>query len=233
LAHVSNHLYPEFLRLYAPAARGNYRTVADKFDRVATQFTDCAHAINVEAGADSVVESDRKAQQCWRDALGLSRELESLVFPLMCAAALCGAEGDPGDPSFDLAALAVPLTIANLDQLHKRHAWNRWHLRDDNWPPMSPLTREALERAVTPTPPPRPRCGRWSGLISLGAEIRAADKPGELMLATPPRPYYVQWVPARVGGGHSMERRDPESEDQPRGLIDRIKTAAGIGGIPE
>jgi hypothetical protein len=228
LTHVANFVSIELERLYLPAARKNYGIVADKFDQVAKQFTDCAATVDVEAGADFVVEADRKGQQAWRDALGLSKQLDELLFPLMCAAALAGAEGDPGDPTFDQPTLAVPLVINNIDRLHRRHAWNRWHLRADDHPPLQPLTREAYERAVTPTPPPAPRCGKWSGLVALGATLQAHTKPSDLKLFEPPRPHFVEWV-RNPRGSYDCERRDPEDTGQP------IKAGASpsIAGVAE
>jgi hypothetical protein len=229
LAHVGNYVFPELVKIWAPHARKSYGIIAEKWARTASQFHDCAAAVNVEADADSIVDTDRKGQQCWRDALGLSRQLDELLFPLMCAAALAGAEGDPSNLTFDPAALALPLTVSNLDRLHKRHAWNRWHSLPDDWPPMEPLTRQAYEQAVTPTPPPTPRCGRWSGLISLGAELHAHDKPSELLLATAPKPHHVEWV-LNGRGSYDLRRVDPHD-----GTAKRVKVgvAGAAAQVPE
>jgi hypothetical protein len=230
LGDVANHIYPEFLRIWAPVARKNYGIVADKFDQVAKQFTDCAATVDVEAGADLIVDTaDRKAQQAWRDALGLSKQLDELLFPLMCAAALTGAEGDPGNPTFDQPTLAIPLTVNNIDRLHRRHAWNRWHLRADGWPPLAPLTKQAVEAAMhAPAAPPAPRCGKWSGLAALGATLQAHTKPSDLKLFAPPAAHFVEWV-RNPRGSYDCVRRDPEDTGQPI----KVGASPSIAGVAE
>jgi hypothetical protein len=230
---VAAHLYPALLALYAPQATKNYRTLADRFNESARALAAAAAAINLEANADAVLDNaDKRAIDGWKSGPARARELDELLGPLSAAAVLAGAPGDPADGTLDQAQLLIPLVIADAAKHHRRKLYNRWCGLPDTHPELGPLTKQAYEAAIAnPAQPPSPgRAGRWPALIALGAKLAAHPRPSELELIDPPRDHYIEWKIA-PRGGYDVIRLDPE--DQTPGLIDRIKTAAGIGGIPE
>jgi hypothetical protein len=230
---VAAHLYPALLALYAPQASKNYRALADRWNEAAKAFTACTEAVDVTANPDLVLESaDRRGIQAWQDAPKHAARLDEQLTALAAAAVLCGAPGDPASGT-DQTSLYIPLVVADAAKLHRRKLFNRWNNLPDTAPELGPLTKQAYQAAIAnPTQPPKPgRAGRWPALIALGAKLAAHPHPSELKLIDPPKPYYIEFVRRQTGGGYENVRRDPE--DQTPSLIDRIKTAAGIGGIPE
>jgi hypothetical protein len=230
---VTAHLYPALLALYAPVATKNYRALADRWNEAAKAFTACTELVDVTANPDLVLESaDRRGIQAWQDAPKHAAKLDEQLTALAAAAVLCGAPGDPADGSADQARLLIPLVVSDAASHHRRKLSNRWNNLPDSHPEIGPLTKAAYEAAIAnPAQPPMPgRAGRWPRLIGLGAKLAAHPRPSELELIDPPRDHYIEWKIA-PRGGYDVIRLDPE--DQTPGLIDRIKTAAGIGGIPE
>jgi hypothetical protein len=229
---VQAHVYPALLALYAPVATKNYRGLADRWNESARAFTACTELVDVTANPDLVLNTaDRRGIQAWQDAPKHAARLDEQLTALAAAAVLAGAEGDPGSPTFDQPTLAIPLTVNNIDRLHRRHAWNRWALRADDWPPLQPLTKQAVEAAMhAPATPAAPRCGKWSGLVALGATLRAHTKPSDLKLFEPPAAHFVEWV-RNPRGSYDCVRRDPE--DGRTGQPIKAGASPSIAGVAE
>lgn len=92
-----------------------------------------------------------------------------------------------GVPAADDTEIAISLAV-DTGKIHRRKLWTAWH--------------------ATGT-----RCGRWSALLALGAELRAHKHPARLAPYSAPRPFQVRWVPG-PHGGHVQQVTDPE--DDPR-----------------
>jgi hypothetical protein len=80
-----------------------------------------------------------------------------------------------GAPQVDESEISIPLVVSNIGRLHKRRVWEARHATGN-------------------------RCGRWSALYRLGANIESASKPERLELYSSPPPFIGRHVGAAMGG---------------------------------
>jgi hypothetical protein len=207
LTPLRHRVAGRLIELHRPHAAKAYTAVSNRFNDVATAFTNASRTIDPEAASDEVIGMDTKTQKAWRDAPGFCATMNDLVDALCAGAVLAGAPGDYGDMSFDKTTLALPLTVANLGSLHRRRVWQAFADLDDE--PHQP----GVITTSTMTAPPRParRCGRWSRLIALGAKIHATSDPSKVQLYRPPRERGIRFE--YDSAGYRSVPFDPEDGD--------------------
>jgi hypothetical protein len=133
--------------IYAESAIPNYAAMVALFDAQAGRFVATTRQVDVETPAAGMVDETDKARRAWLDAERDSGRLTALIGPLHAAARLTGrVPAEMPRDSGGRDACLIPL-CCNTTDLHRRRVWEAWNAEG--------------------------RCGRWSALVTLGAEIRA------------------------------------------------------------
>jgi hypothetical protein len=88
LGEVRDAVLHQGRALIATSAERNYRTLADRFDNIAAEFTHCARIIDPATPSDRVMDADTKTLEAWRDGARVAAQLDELVEPLASAAEL-------------------------------------------------------------------------------------------------------------------------------------------------
>lgn len=179
---------------YAPVAQKNYRLLADRFTALGATFTELAATVDPEAEPRDMVQADDDRRQAWVRAEITAAELDRQLLPLAAAAQLAGirlgapnrnAPGSWNEPPAPGALLA--LTV-HTDGIHRRRMWEAWQSTG--------------------------RCGRWTALVALGAQIQAHPLDGFEHYREPrPLIYRQQQVPGAPRGDIENVVLDPEDED--------------------
>jgi hypothetical protein len=144
----------------------------------------------------------------WRDAPNYAKALNSLLDALTAAAQLAGAPGDYGDSSFDRATLKRSASSGSIRPpwRPRRQAWQAW--ADLNDEPHQP----GVLLGNTVTAKPSRRCGRWSRLTALGANIGAEPHPDKVALYRLPDERGARFVIDPTTGGYKSLRTTPKTE---------------------
>jgi hypothetical protein len=172
MAAVQGSVAVELRDLFEPVAGDAYRSVAKTFDDAATRFAAAADKVDVEADSEAVVALPAGARTAWIDAFGFAQSCDELLVLLVAAAELNGVV-------IDLDESLIPMIVANTDELHRRRLWEAFGSANPDVPQRSWVSKREIANVWSP-----PRCGRWSALVAVGAEIRAAD------LDEPIQPYH-------------------------------------------
>lgn len=187
--------------LYADHAATIYGAIAAQFDTAAGKLTACHDAVDVEAPAETAVDMPEKSRKLWREAQTHAAELGRLLVSLKAAAVLAGVCGDHAENDL---ALAVDPT-----DLDRRALWAAWDTE----------TREAVAQrslaagaVFTTAPATRSRCGRWSAVLRLGAQLRACP-PDEFPDYR--RPAAMVEVVENTAAGPRRDYVDPETHTPP------------------
>jgi hypothetical protein len=215
LGEIRGEVLDALRRVYAEVAAGHYSKLRDRFNSAADKFTRCARVIDPAAAPNQVIDLKPKQVEAWRQAETHANELEALMEPLSCAAELLRPLEQPSGIGNDRNPFLLPL-VADVTDLHRRLAWAAWTDMPMPKPP-GPLTHESLEAA-----PPKPletRGGKWSRLLGVGAEIRAAADPSSVELYDPAQPIGVRLEQPAPGKRPVLMRFDPEGDiNAPRRL---------------
>lgn len=111
-------VYLALAEAYEPVAAQNYKTIAARFDTLATAFTKAAAQCDPEAPAEQMVTAGDKARKAWTDVQLHTHELDTHLHLLRMAAQLAGQRITPPD---GLLALTCDTTGH-----HRRRVWEAW-----------------------------------------------------------------------------------------------------------
>ncbi len=192
--------------LYAPTAPAHNRTLAQRFDKAGQGFMGAADIPDPGADPGVVVNAGDRKLKAWRDAAAFANQLDQLLPALAAAAELVRPVTMPTGLGVSRDVFTLPL-VADVGDTHKRVAWASWM----DWPEPKPVTTVLTIEAMT-APPDQPigtRCGRWTRLWRIDADIRAHPDPASLALFGQPQPIAIRdQVP--VGNRGTVQRFDPE-----------------------
>jgi hypothetical protein len=119
--------------------------------------------------------------------------MDELIPVLTAAATLLGMQAPVAGHQPEIL---IPL-CCNPSKLHRRRVWEAWHHSGG-------------------------RCGRWSILRQLGAELRAHPHPDKLERYESPKPLVVKHVPDGPGSSyqaHWIDPHDPGADKQLAGAV--------------
>ncbi len=122
-AHVTSAVLRQLRSAYEPAALGNYKAAAARYNSAAKRFTDCADAINVECDGDALVGATQGQRDAWLDAPDAAAELEAALVVLCAAASVAGAAPDVAfvGPAADIPTMEAQIALcADPRQAHSR-----------------------------------------------------------------------------------------------------------------
>ena len=190
-ARVSAAVLQRLQALYKPAAPGNYRSAAERYNTAARRFCGCADVIDVESDGSTLVHASQSQREAWIQAEGAATRLEETLKTLLAAAALCGGmAGDVGflSPAADISTVEYQVAVAtDPGKAHRRKVFAAWAHTGG-------------------------RCGRWSALHSLGVRLRAASDPVRVDPYRRPDPYVTL-----VDAGNKVRQWDPHDGRPPAG----------------
>ena len=185
---VQRAVLAELLRLYAPVAKRNYKTAADRYDEVAKRFAAAAKAVDVEAGGDRLISASGGQREAWLAVPELAAQLDAALHPLLAAAVLAGRRPDVAflNGATDVETTEVQIALAtDPGKAHRRKVWVAWSKTDG-------------------------RTRRWGALAALGVKLRATGDPVGI------EPYRRPEQPVTVTGpGGRIEYWDPHDGPLP------------------
>jgi hypothetical protein len=198
---VQGAVQAELFDLYEPTAPGAYAAVAQAFNAAAAKFAAVAGKVDVEADSEAVVRLPGPARTAWIDSLGLAGALDELLVTLVAGAELAGVVVTSDEQ-------LIPLVIRKAADLHRRRLWEAFDSATPQRATKPWVSHREIANQWTP-----PRCGRWSALAALGAEVGAADLGEELGPYRRPAALDRRQYPVRGQPGMRVEIFDPEDDD--------------------
>lgn len=181
--HVRNAVHAKMVELYDPVAA--YAAVAEKFNKIASDFTAAAAIADPEMAAAAMIVTPDKTRRAWLSSESYANQLSRLLDPLAAAASLAGI------PNTDTDAVRLPL-VADLSGCHRRRAWEAYIVTDAN---------------------NDGRASRWGRLARAGAVLRACPLDEHQRYAEP-KPMETREEQIRDADGRVVASRrvpfDPE-----------------------
>lgn len=137
--------------IYDTVAPDTYRTIAERYNAAAVEFTAAASVVSPTATADQVIDLPSAAQKAWRKGQELSAQLDDLSVLLQTAAMLTGVENAmnieypaTSEPWKDgMKSMLIGL-CCDPGELHRRQVWTAFG-------------------------------DGWAATVALGVELKAAD----------------------------------------------------------
>jgi len=203
---MENHLRA----LYQPVALSHYRALSKRFNEAAQAFMRAADVIDPGTDAAQVVNAGDRALRAWRDAAAYAKQLDDLIPALTASAELVRPVTAPSGLGVSRDTFVLPLA-ADVDDIHSRVAWCAWL----DWPEPKPVNTVLSIESMTAPPTDQPvgtRCGRWTRLWRIDADIRAHPNPAELVLHGQPQPVGVKETMLPGHRRPVLAKYDPEGE---------------------
>lgn len=117
--------------IYRPHAKKNFTVITERFNSMASAFTNCARVVDPEVIADQMVSASEHERTAWTQAAVHATEMDAMLKVVIAGAGLLGRDvrSDP---------YLLPLVV-EVTGVHRRRLWAAWGARNGRcgrWAPI-------------------------------------------------------------------------------------------------